>query len=68
MPRIKIEDLPQDMKISKEEMIKVLGGTGYNYITKDFDPSAYGYEGSEIGGSGYFGKIISMDRNFTTYG
>ena len=26
MPRIKIEDLPQDMKITKEEMKKVMGG------------------------------------------
>ena len=26
MARIKIEDLPEDMKISKEEMKKVMGG------------------------------------------
>ena len=28
MPRIKINDLPQDVQISKEEMKKVFGGLG----------------------------------------
>jgi hypothetical protein len=28
MARIKIKDLPKDMKISREEMKKVMGGSG----------------------------------------
>ncbi len=37
MARIKIEDLPKDMKISKEEMKKVVGGALITYTGIESD-------------------------------
>lgn len=36
MPRIKIEDLPKDMTITKEEMKKVMGGAIKDIGFQDF--------------------------------
>jgi len=46
MARIKIEDLPEDMEIGKEEMKRVMGG---------MDAFSYGYGTGATSGEGYFG-------------
>jgi len=62
MAKIKIKDLPKDMKISKEEMKKVMGGMGeftYGYGTGSDAESGYlgyDYDSGASTGSGYFGK------------
>lgn len=41
MARIKIKDLPKDMKISKEEMRKVFGGIVLERSDRFRNPSVY---------------------------
>jgi len=43
MPRIKIGDLPESMKVSKEDMRKVLGGVGRIYLDRLHQAGTGGY-------------------------
>lgn len=38
MPRIKIKDLPRDVKISKEELKRVMGGYGFYPVSQKTYP------------------------------
>jgi len=59
--RIKINDIPKNLKISRTEMRKVLGGVGV--VTYDYESGSgsgvgylsYGNEETAGSGSGYFG-------------
>jgi len=57
MARIKIEDLPQNMKISREEMKKIVGGYGYEEeIGSGY--LGYGYGTGAETGAEYLGKTL----------
>jgi len=62
MAKIKIKDLPKDMKISREEMKKVMGGMDaftYGYsegISEGSGYLGYGYGTGTDSGEGYLGK------------
>ena len=52
MKRIKIDDLPKDMKISPEELKQVRGGIGFSSFGRKATPGSFAW-GGQSGFGGY---------------